>query len=65
MKKFLITIAFTFILLIPIKAEAKDYSIDEADFYVDIQENGDAVVTEKWSLDFDGQYSRFYKDISN
>lgn len=33
---------------ISVNAEEKEYSVLNADFYVELQENGDALVTEQW-----------------
>ena len=45
------------------KAEYKDYEIQNAYFYVQLDANGDACVTEMWKVCYDGEFSRFYKDI--
>lgn len=42
-------------------AEEKEYTINNADFKVQLFENGDARVTETWKLDFTkGNFTRFY-----
>lgn len=45
-------------------ADSKEYRVDSADFYVELKENGNAVITERWEVSFlKGDFSRFYKDI--
>lgn len=59
-----ITLAILTWLLIPLKAEARSYNIDKAQFDINIISNGDALVTETWTLDYTGEYSRFYKEFN-
>lgn len=47
-----------------VQASEKKYcSIDSANFDIQLLENGDANITETWTVDYEGKYSRFYKDI--
>lgn len=46
-----------------VEAKEKSYTIDNFDANVSFDYNGDAYITEKWTLTFDGEYSRFYKDF--
>ncbi len=48
-----------------LNVQAKDYTINNAYFYITLTSNGDANITEKWSVTYTGDYSRFYKDIHN
>lgn len=42
-------------------AADKEYTIKSADFHVELQKNGDATVTETWTVDFTkGNFTRFY-----
>lgn len=43
--------------------EEYTYSIDSVDCAVAFTENGDAVVTEDWTVTYDGVFTRLYKDI--
>ena len=47
-----------------LKVEAKSYNVEHAEFNIELQEDGDAIVTETWNLEFDGKYSRFYKEFN-
>ena len=65
-KLFLITLVVLFVLLtdFSVKAEEKQYSVNEANFYVELQKNGDALITESWEVEYTkGSFTRFYKDI--
>ena len=45
-------------------AEEKSYRVDAADFDIILSENGDATVTETWTVTYtSGSFTRFYKDI--
>lgn len=45
-------------------SDSKVYNVDGAEFYIDLQENGDTLVTEHWEVSYlIGDFSRFYKDI--
>ena len=59
MKKVLLTLFTTILLLavFPAKAFAKDYWIKSADFKVDLNPDGSAIVTETRSYAFKGSYS--------
>ena len=61
---FLIFILFnTFII---VNAEDKEYEIDNADFYIQLSKDGDALVTETWTITYKkGDFTRFYKEIYN
>ena len=55
-------------LLLPVtaSAETKSYSVSSAEFHVSFADNGDATVTEDWSVQYEkGSFTRFYKDIYN
>lgn len=61
-----VVLSLLVILLLPcmVFADDKEYSVEYAEFIADIQENGDAIITEKWTVDFKkGDFTRFYKDI--
>ncbi|MDD7515899.1 DUF2207 domain-containing protein [Ruminococcus flavefaciens] len=47
-----------------VSAENTVYYVKAADFKISFKENGDAVVYEKWNVEFvSGNFTRFYKDI--
>ena len=47
-------------------SDDKEYEVRGAEFHVSFTENGDAIICEKWEVEFlRGQFSRFYKDIYN
>lgn len=46
-----------------LEIHAKSYAIEEAYFDVEILSDGDVEVTETWIVNFDGDYSRFYKSL--
>ena len=57
-------ILICFLFLFKIDVYAKDYIIEQANFEVELLEDtNDVLITENWELDFDGDFSRFYKDI--
>lgn len=59
----LISIIIT-LLSINVNAEEKEYEIPNAEFYVTLLENGDAAITEVWTVEYQkGNFTRFYKDI--
>lgn len=65
MKKIL-SVLLLVLLLFPISsldAYAKSYTIEEAYFDVEILSDGDVNVTETWIVNFEGDYSRFYKSL--
>ena len=48
----------------PVFAVEKEYTIDSASFSIDIDEQGDAYVSEHWTVNYKkGAFSRFYKNI--
>lgn len=48
----------------PVSAASQSYSIVSADFDITLSEDGDAIVTETWVLDFkSGDFTRFSKQI--
>ena len=66
-KTFAICMVFQILCLLPCiraVAEEKSYSVDSAEFDVDIEENGDAHISETWTVTYSkGNFSRFYRDI--
>ena len=45
-------------------ADEKSYRTDSADFDITLSENGDATITERWTVTYtSGSFTRFYKDI--
>ncbi|HOH88451.1 DUF2207 domain-containing protein, partial [Ruminococcus sp.] len=65
-----ITLIAVFMLaaaLCPMGAFADNsYEVRDAEFNISFTENGDAIVSEKWDVDFiSGDFTRFYKDIYN
>lgn len=49
---------------IKVHAKGGSYSINSATFDVQLEDNGDATVTESWQVNFsNGTFTRFYKDI--
>lgn len=45
-------------------ADTKSYSVKSADFDITFSENGDAAITESWTVTYtSGSFTRFYKDI--
>ena len=71
LKSVLLTLTFVLCTLIistcafSLKAEAKEksYEINNFDANVSFDYDGNAYITEKWTLTFDGDFSRFYKDF--
>ena len=61
----LVFISMLTFLTITVKADDdKEYTVDNAEFVAMLQENGDAVITEKWDVNYiSGSFTRFYKDI--
>ncbi len=45
------------------QANAKSYSIDNLDIVAELQADGSAYVTEKLTMSFNGEYSRFTRDL--
>ena len=43
---------------LPAHADGR-YVVNSADFYVELQPNGDARIVEKWNLDYDATFHRF------
>ena len=61
----LTTFLVVFLIILNIMpVSAKSYSINSADFSAICGENGDVLITETWNVSFDGDYTRFYKDIN-
>lgn len=58
-------VLFSILFFVPAKkVEAKSYTIQSADFNVQLNEDGSALITEDWCMTFSGgTYSRYYKDI--
>ena len=47
-------------------ADDKEYKVDSAEFEVEYEPDGTAVITEKWAVTYiSGNFTRFYKDINN
>lgn len=65
MKKLLSVLLLVLLLfnISGLDAYAKSYTIENAYFDVEILSNGDVNVTENWTVNFDGDYSRFYKSL--
>lgn len=71
MKKIKSTILFICLIVIyslsfhiSTQASNKEYVIDKATFTIGCGDNGDALVSEKWTVTFvSGEFNRFYKDI--
>jgi hypothetical protein len=69
MKKRLITMFMLFVLIIgcfniTAFAEDKEYTIESAQFYIEINDDGSATVSEFWTVTYEkGSFSRFYKNI--
>lgn len=66
--KNIVTILFCFLFVLltssTVYAADKEYNVDGAEFVVNLEEDGDAIITEKWQVTFiNGEFSRFYKDI--
>ena len=62
---FVLMFSITFSFSVTAKAEEKEYSILNADFYAQLQKNGNVMVTEKWEVEYEkGAFTRFYKDIN-
>ena len=40
----------------------KEYNINEANFLINLDNEGNANITEKWVVTYKGNYSRFYKE---
>ncbi len=57
------------VLIMPVQqisAEDKEYSVKGAEFEVDFEENGSAVISESWDVSYvQGDFTRFYKDIND
>ena len=56
------------VLILPLTASADDkqYSVDSAVFRISFADNGDASITEHWTVTYTkGSFTRFYKDIYN
>ena len=54
------------VMITPLNAFADDkqYQINSADFTIELETNGDAVITEQWQVQYvRGSFTRFYKDI--
>ena len=54
------------VMITPLNASADDkqYQINSADFTIELETNGDAVITEEWQVQYvRGSFTRFYKDI--
>ena len=69
MKKIRYFFVLVFVMLVliklPIQAEEKEYSVDSVDFDVELKSNGDAIITENWTVHYkNGDFTRFYKDIN-
>ena len=76
-EKLIINVKITVMLLIAcltvftagslsVNAAEKQYRIDSADFRVDLEKNGDAVITEHWTVTYEkGEFTHFYKDVYN
>ena len=47
-----------------VRADYKEYWIHDAKFDIEFSENGDAVVTETWNIEFHGDFTRFYKEFN-
>ena len=44
-------------------ADEKEYDIEQVNFVVNLDENGDAYIIETWTIDFkQGEFTRFYID---
>ena len=71
MRKMKQLLAWTFLLMFiltgvmqPIKAHASSYSVQAAEFTVNVNSDGTADIVEKWTICFEsGSFTRFYKDI--
>ncbi|VYT64398.1 Uncharacterised protein [Clostridium tertium] len=65
MKKFL-TILFTLLLIFPkaVFADSKSYSINDLFIDAEIQENGDVLVDETFTYDFNGSFNGIYIDLN-
>ena len=60
----IIFICITTLSSINVYAEEKKYEIPNANFYVTLLDNGDALITEVWKVKYTkGNFTRFYKDI--
>lgn len=47
-----------------VSATDKEYNISNAVFTAELQENGDAIITEYWTVNYTkGDFTKFYKDI--
>ncbi|MGM0410589.1 MAG: DUF2207 domain-containing protein [Bacillota bacterium] len=68
MKKryFIFFFLFIFIFISTISLDAQDYKISNYDLVIEVQENGEFLITEKISYDFlEGKFSRGYRDITD
>ncbi|MBQ8625937.1 MAG: DUF2207 domain-containing protein [Agathobacter sp.] len=69
MRRKIISIFVLFIILLnslslTVFAAEQKYTIESADFLIELDENGNATVTETWSVDYEeGKFSRFFKNI--
>lgn len=67
-KNILLSFILFFILIyfthIQVYASDKEYDIKQATFDIYLTEDGNAKITENWSISFTkGDFTRFYKDI--
>lgn len=59
----LIAIGLCLVCKYTVNADDRSYKVQNANFDVHFKTDGSAVVTEQWTVDFKGDYTRFYKDI--
>ena len=60
---FILSLIFIILNLNILKVNAQNYTIESANFDIELLANGDINVTETWDIDFDGEYTRFYKSL--
>ena len=59
-----LAIFIIFIFRLNVFANDKEYNVPNAEFNVYLQENGDAIVQEIWTVNYTkGSFTRFYKDF--
>lgn len=62
-KKIKIILILIIAIIITPNVSAKSYSIEKAYFNADINPDGSSIITEDWTIKYNGDYTRFYKDI--
>ena len=61
-----IVVIMLMVPVLSVSADTKEYQVDYAEFTADLQENGDAIITENWTVTYtSGSFTRFYKEILN